>query len=874
MPACGHGCHTRWKCHELARSLRLLAALNVSHYTASVKRHQLFVAATAAVAYACSSQSATPPVASSFGVFGISVSPDNARLTVSGPGGAPLVDGIAASSGVGASASANDDAPPMTGFAVRDVTTQYKMLFGAFDITDSPNAAWRVAQSARWTGGAAPVELVDGSGSKLATLSFSTPDDPNHLVVDVEPGDGPERRFSWGFQCAADDHFLGFGAQTWGADARGETLPLWTSEEGVRKDLTTDDPVASWFIEGRRHSSYMPLPEFLSSRGYFAVAETNNLSTFSMCGERSDVARMQLQMPVKVHLFYGPAPTDAITRMTAIFGRPRVPPAFAFAPWNDAIFGSANVRRVAKELRDIGIPSSVIWTEDWRGGQFVSDGPGGAADHYQLKEEWDVDRTLYPDFEAVASELHGEGFKWLVYFNSFVEKQSKAWPETAPSGFLIQGADGQPDIFADATFADASMVDLSNPAAVKWAVGKMQAAIALGADGWMGDFSEWLPTDAKLTAGSGLDLHSQYPILWQQAQRQALDGVSDGVERLDFVRSGWFGTPPLVDVWWPGDQQTDWGQDDGMPTVIPVGLGVSLGGISTFGSDIAGYQDLNSTPSTKELFFRWAELGALSPVMRTHHGSYPKLNWSFESDGETLAHWARYAKLHIALAPYLRTLAQAAHDTGISIMRPLAVQFPNDLAAWPVADEYMLGPAMLVAPVLVQGALGRNVYLPQGRWYRWDGGPAISGGTISVAAPITEIPILSPAGAIVPTYPDGVMTLTKESSSAANAASAGDDRIVYVFSGANGSFVEANGGPSFTLTTLDTTGNATAAAASWNGVPLVACNATAPVAPCFQTNANSLRAYVIGAGTLTLASVATLDVKTAVPGATFQLVIR
>src|ERR1019366_8974899 len=96
--------------------------------------------------------------------------------------------------------------------------------------------------------------------------------------------------------------------------------------------------------------------------------DTQLRSTFALCSERSDVARMELELPVTVNLFYGPSPHEALGRSTEHFGRPRVPPAFAFAPWNDAIYGSANVRAVAAALRLAGAPSSVIWTEDWRGG--------------------------------------------------------------------------------------------------------------------------------------------------------------------------------------------------------------------------------------------------------------------------------------------------------------------------------------------------------------------------------------------------------------------------------------------------------------------------------------------------------------------------
>ncbi|HEY8090340.1 MAG TPA: TIM-barrel domain-containing protein, partial [Polyangiaceae bacterium] len=527
------------------------------------------VALGVAVSCGGSHKAPAPPVSFQVGGFTVTVSPDTANLTVSGPDGSSLLDGIDASSDVGTPQSQNDDAPPMTGFAVRDLSSAYQMMYGSFSITDDTSQPWRVVRKAVVSG--TNVDLLDGGGTRVASLAASKGDDSNHLVVAITPGDdappassdpaAPRRRISWGFGCTADDQFAGFGAQTWGVDARGETIPIWVQEEGIGKNLTTDDPTVGWFLVGRRHSAYMPLPEFLAKRGYVAVADTVARSTFALCSERSDVARMELELPVSVNLFYGPDPHAALGRATAHFGRPRVPPAFAFAPWNDAILGSANVRSIANALRAAGAPSSVLWTEDWRGGSW-------SGDNYTLKEEWDVDRTLYPDFEAVASDLHALGFKWLVYFNSFVEQGSAAWPETAPQGYLIQQSDGTPYTFQDAKFQNASMVDLTKPAAVAWAAGKMKAAIALGADGWMGDYGEWLPADAVLAGGTGLDEHNPYPELWQVAQRQALDDsmAADGVERLSFVRSGWLGTPALADVFWAGDQRTDFEADDGMPT--------------------------------------------------------------------------------------------------------------------------------------------------------------------------------------------------------------------------------------------------------------------------------------------------------------------
>jgi alpha-glucosidase len=804
---------------------------------------------------ACSSSSSpspAPPASFRVGSFAVQVALGTANLSVLGPGGAPLLAGIDSSTAVGTPQSMNDDAPPMTGFAVRDLATAYKMQYGSFAATDDTSQPWHVVTRAAVSGALHNrVDLYTGDGTRVASIAFARGDEDEHLIASITAGDGsppvdagpaaPRRRISWGFACDASDQFAGFGAQTWGVDARGETIPIWVQEEGIGKDLATDDPTGIWYVVGRRHSAYMPLPEFLSRRGFFAVANNAQRSTFALCSERSDVARMELELPVNVNLFYGPSPHEAVSRATAHFGRPRVPPAFAFAPWNDAIFGSANVRRVATKLRQVGAPSSVIWTEDWRGG--TSDG-----NSYTLNEEWDVDRTLYPDFEDVAKDLHAGGFKWLVYFNSFVEQDSKAWPETAPNGWLIKQSNGAPYTFTDARFQPASMVDLSNPDAVKWAVGKLSAAIALGADGWMGDYGEWLPTDALLTGGIGIDLHNTYPLLWQQAQRQALDTAiaADGVERLSFVRSGWLGTAALADVFWAGDQRTDFEVDDGMPTVLPIGAGVSLAGVSTFGSDIAGYQSATNATSSKELFFRWTELGAFSPVMRTHHGTEPALEWSWESDDESTAHWVRYAKLHMSLAPTMRGLAQAAHDTGISIWRPLALEFPSDDASWPVADEIMVGSGLLVAPVQTAGATSRHVYLPPGVWFPWSGGTSIPGpANLAAAAPVTEIPVYARAGTIVPTYPDGVQTLVVEPSLVANAEHAGQDRIVYVFAGENGQFSEAPdaGGLAYTLAV------APQGPATWNGAPLSACD-SAFDAPCVQQATGQATAYVTGSGTL------------------------
>ncbi|NUO54145.1 MAG: hypothetical protein HOV80_35305, partial [Polyangiaceae bacterium] len=292
---------------------------------------------------------------------------DGARLVIASKDGRVLLDGLPPEA-VGV------DRPPLTGFATRAVTTTYEMQFGAFKPTMTPEASWAVASSLE----ASPSNvIVRGSGKELATLSFSTPEE-GHLIVTLSPGreakldpQAPERSYqlSWGFACDAEDHFAGFGAQAFDADHRGQTVPAFVTEGGIGRS-EVDDFAGAWFLQGQRHSSHAPIPEYLSRRGYVLVAETLRRTSFALCSERETAARIEIDLPATVHIFDGPSPAEAIGRASGTFGRPRMPPLVAFAPWLDAVFGSENVRRVAQKLRDESIPSSVIWTEDWRGGDW------------------------------------------------------------------------------------------------------------------------------------------------------------------------------------------------------------------------------------------------------------------------------------------------------------------------------------------------------------------------------------------------------------------------------------------------------------------------------------------------------------------------
>jgi alpha-glucosidase (family GH31 glycosyl hydrolase) len=181
-------------------------------------------------------------------------------------------------------------------------------------------------------------------------------------------------------------------------------------------------------------------------------------------------------------------------------------------------------------------------------------------------------------------------------------------------------------------------------------------------------------------------------------------------------------------------------------------LNLAMGGGFTFISDIGGYLDLYTPPTTAELFTRWAQLSALTPVMRVHDDTYHGSRYPWSFDARTLDAYRRYARLKVRLIPLVeRWSERAATDGTIGPVRPLVLDDPSP-AARAIEDEWLLGADVLAAPILTEGAVARRVYLPAGAlWQRvrvgeqgqWvPAGAPISGGrTITAPAPYADIPI-------------------------------------------------------------------------------------------------------------------------------------
>ena len=787
-------------------------------------------------------------------------------------------------------------AAPYGAAAFREVTEDpARQVFGNFVLSESDEASWGdVPYLELGTNNAQEItfSLSNGGTGSITAVADRT------LQIKFS---GPGNRSSVAFQCADGEAFMGFGGQAIDVDHRGHTFQSFVTEGGNGR-LDGEEPYPDpFYIVGTRHQTSVAIPFFVSSEGYGILGDGVRNNIFSMCQENQDAWRYETWSgDMSFHVFVGDTPLSVLERHTELVGRPPVPPNFVFAPWTDAIRGSANVEAFMDLLRDNDVPVSAVWSEDWAGAS-------GDGTNFFLDQNWAHDDVFYPDLPVLTDNLHDIGIKFLAYFSNFAfrtpatspEYRSTHYDEGEANGYYFTDSDG--DIYTQPAARlpfQTAYVDLYNPDAVDWMIGYMNEAMDDGVDGWMADYGEWVMLDMVNVQGiDPYEAHNRYPVEWKRVSERALGEreAMDNIERIAFHRSGFNGSQQFGHVvMWGGDQATSFETGDGLPSAIAVGINQGVSGLPFYGSDIAGYAEWRSNPDqvgvadgpcvSREVFFRWTSFGAFSPIMRTHHGRRATQNWTLYNvlfgppgppggpqpeppvnercpalpapdpspGNESLIHWKRYSKLHTQLFPYQLENAREAAARGAPLMRAMALMFPNDMTTWSLTDQYMFGPDLLVAPVIEEGATSRQIYFPEGTWVPLEGGdPVVGPTTATVSAALEDIPVYARAGTVLSLLPSSVDTLVRKSDYASPSQDAdvvyledvGSSREVWAYLGAGGEFTETDAGLSFTMTyDHDPSG---AASVTVDGAAVTACNAETPVPPCGEVDVAQRVAVVL-----------------------------
>jgi len=506
---------------------------------------------------------------------------------------------------------------------------------------------------------------------------------------------------------------------------------------------------------------------------------------------------------IDYYFVYGPDLDSVVAGYRRLTGPAPLMPRWAFGLWQ-----SRQRYRTAQESIDIvkgfrarAIPFDVL-VQDW---------------FYWRKEEWGshrFDPARFPDPAGWVRALHDAHARVMISVWAKFYPGTGNFEELRKRGFLyeLNLREGVRDwIGFPYTFYDAF-----NPEARKLFWAQMERDLfRLGVDGWWMDASEpdltgsptleGQRTHMNPTAlGTGSRVLNAFPLVNSEAVYAGQRAAAPDERVCILTRSGFPGMQRYAAAVWSGDTSSTW---TALRKQIPAGLSFCISGLPYWTMDtggfavprrfapISGYNDqgepifVPQAPADaedwRELNTRWFEFGTFTPILRVH-GEYPyREMWQFGGEQHpAFAAQLKFDRLRYRLLPYLYSLAAQATHEGGTIMRPLVMDFPGDLRARDLKDQYMFGPALLVNPVTTPKARARTVYLPQAAgWYDfWTGRrqePTASGGLmIEAPAPYDAIPVYVRAGSILPVGPEIQHTAEKPA----------DPITLYVYAGADGAF--------------------------------------------------------------------------------------
>ena len=580
------------------------------------------------------------------------------------------------------------------------------------------------------------VELLLG-GEQVARMGL----DGNTLVV--EASDPSTNRLWVRFHAAPGETVWGGGEQMSYLALNGRRFPMWTSEPGVGRDKATELTRAmdeAGLAGGDYWTTNYPQPTFLASRWLAIHLDASCYSALDF----TDPARHEVEVwshRALFEIFVAEGPRDLVSDLSTRFGRQPALPDWAI---DGAIIGlksgGSSFARLERFL-DAGAAISGLWCEDWAGIRETSFGR-------RLFWDWHIGARSEARFPALSDRiaaLKRRGIVFLAYANPYFAVDAELFAEAEAGGHFCLRRDSDEVYRVDFGEFECGVVDFTREATREWFAERVLAREMLdnGILGWMADFGEYLPTDVRLADGSDpMEAHNRWPVLWAEVNALALASRNMTGEALFFMRAGFSGVQAHCPLLWAGDQSVDFTRHDGIGTVVTAALSAGLVGNAYSHADCGGYTSLLGNVRSEELLQRWCELAAFAPVMRSHEGNRPDDNLQYDSSPELLACFARWSRVHAALAPYVRALCDEATATGLPLQRAMFLHYPEERELFAVQDQYLYGPDMLVAPVIEEGAVERRVILPgKEHWrYCWSG-EDFQPGEHLVAAPLGRPPV-------------------------------------------------------------------------------------------------------------------------------------
>jgi len=420
------------------------------------------------------------------------------------------------------------------------------------------------------------------------------------------------------FTAEPDEHFYGFGEKFTSLDKRGQRLEMWQYDA----------------FGAQSERAYKNVPFFMSTRGYGLFVDSVTQVNFDMAA--SCHATFSLIVPDSALDYYVIAGEDLkaiLYRYAQLVSFPVTPPKWSLGLWMSSGFltdRAEDVLRRAHELRANDIPCDVLHVDPyWM--------------HFGCWSDLEWNREAFPDPQAMIGELHGMGYRLCLWINSYIGIHSQHFYWLVKQGFFLKDTVGEP-IVVDLWSGDhppTAILDLTNPQAAAWFRQRLQALLRMGVDSFKTDFGEGIPVEAQAYNGmTGAVLHNLYPLIYNDLVSQLIVEET-GRTGLVWARSTYAGGQRHP-AQWSGDPNCTY---PAMASTLRGGLSFAMSGHAFWSHDLGGFKGL----PTPDLYVRWAQFSAFSPLIRAH-GTTTRLPWEFGEDA--LRIFRDYMKLRYRLLPY------------------------------------------------------------------------------------------------------------------------------------------------------------------------------------------------------------------------------
>jgi alpha-glucosidase len=554
----------------------------------------------------------------------------------------------------------------------------------------------------------------------------------------------------------AGERYFGMGLAGGPLDRRGRSMTMRNTDHAAYAELSnplySSTPFFHGHADGATYGMFLDNPS--TAVFDFANANPEVLSVAATGGT------------LNYYLMAGPTPAAVAASFTTLTGATAVPPRWALG-YLQAHFGydsAAQVLSLAREFRNRAIPCDAFFLDlDY-------------TDHL-FTFSWNP--ITWPDPNGFNDQMEALGFKRVNILEPLLTVYDPRWAKAANEGWLVQYPGGSP-LVTSIWMGEVSFFDFTKQAARDYFRAELRTFIGSGVSGLWADLNEpaandmpWGIYDFEGKPRYEYAGRNTYA-LWETATlHDALLDAQPILRPFIVSRAGFAGIQRYA-ANWSGDTDSTW---DSLRVQVQVANAMGLSGQNFFGADIGGFL---GAPEA-ELFLRWLQFGAATPFMRNHSiNSVPQREpWRY-GDPYTAAAKA-VIEWRYRLMPYLYGLFARAESEGTPVLAPTFFHFPADPVTHGGNGEFMLGAALLVAPVVTPGATSRSLYLPAGAdWIDYYTDALFSGGrNISVNAPIHQLPLMVRAGSIVPMGP--VRQFAAQ-------AVADDSLLLDIFAGADGRF--------------------------------------------------------------------------------------